>query len=71
MENEQNKGPAAFTITEKWEEQSKVLKQKYPRLTVSDLTCEKGHEETLITNLATKLDKNRTDVINILNNTTV
>lgn len=66
MDTNQNKGNQAFTITGNWDEQSKVLKEKFPQLTVSDLKFEQGKEDDLLTRVESRLNKKREEVMNII-----
>ena len=61
-----NKTPESFKITGDWNKLSKKLKERFPKLTDSDLEFEAGKENQLLTIIETRLDKKRTEVINIL-----
>lgn len=61
------KSNEAFKITGNWEAQSKQLKSKFSQLNDSDLKFETGKENDLLRRLETKLDKDRDEVINIIN----
>ena len=71
MSNTQNKSedkkPATFTITGDWNKQANKLKDKYAQLTDSDLKFETGKENELLQRVETKLNKEREEVINIIN----
>ena len=56
-----------FTVRENWDSQSKALKAVFSSLTDQDLKFETGKEDELIERLSTKLNKNREEVITILN----
>ncbi|MFN3916150.1 MAG: hypothetical protein ACK4K0_00285 [Flavobacteriales bacterium] len=66
MENSQNKQTEAFKIKGNWDSQSKELKGKFPQLTDSDLKFEAGQENDLLKRVETRLNKNREEVINII-----
>jgi uncharacterized protein YjbJ (UPF0337 family) len=55
-----------FKITGNWVEQAQSLKDKFPKLTDSDLKFEVGKEEQLVTRLVTALNKKKDEVINLL-----
>lgn len=56
-----------FKITGNWKEQSNQLKSKYVQLTDEDLKFEEGKENELLKRVETKLNKNREEVVNIIN----
>jgi len=56
-----------FKFSGDLDKQSKALKEKYPKLTNEDVKFEKGKEQELIKRLEDKLDKNRKEVVGILN----
>jgi len=68
MEANHNKGQAPFKISGNWAEQCKQLQSKHAELTDADLKFETGKENELLTRLENRLDKNREDVINIIEN---
>jgi hypothetical protein len=55
-----------FKITGNWAERAKALKDKFPKLSDSDLKFEVGKEEQLVSRLATALNKKKDEVINLL-----
>lgn len=55
-----------FKITGNWAERAKALKDKFPKLTDSDLKFEVGKEEQLVMRLASALNKKKDEVINML-----
>ena len=65
---EENKSLHSLTIVGDWEKQSNELKKKYSKLTDSDLKFEPGKENNLITNLEIRLNMDRDEVINLINN---
>jgi hypothetical protein len=69
MDVNQNKaqGAPAFKVTGNWENQSKQLKGKFSQLTDSDLKFEPGKENDLLDRVEKRLNKNREEVINIIN----
>ncbi len=66
MKNEQNKVAEGFKITGNWAAQSKVLKEKFPQLTDTDLKFEAGKEQELLGRVETRLNKKQEEVINII-----
>ena len=66
MDTNQNKSNEAFTIKGDWAGQSKLLQEKYPQLTPTDLKFENGKEEDLLTRVENRLNKKREEVINII-----
>ncbi len=66
MDTTPNRSNEAFKITGNWNEQSKVLKEKFSQLTDSDLKFETGKEKELLERLGTKLNKKPEEVINII-----
>lgn len=57
-----------FKISGNWDEQSKKLKSKFPKLTDSDLKVESGKEHEMISRVESRLNKNRDEVMNIMKN---
>lgn len=57
----------AFKIGDNWASQSKALKGQFSQLTDADLKFEKGKENELLNRVETRLNKNREEVINIIN----
>jgi hypothetical protein len=58
----------AFKIVGNWEEQSKMLTEKFPELTDTDLKFETGKEFELLARIETRLNKKRAAVIKIIKN---
>jgi hypothetical protein len=58
--------PEPFKIAGEWPPQARVLKEKFPQLMEGDLTFEPGKEEQLISKLATSLNKDKEEVMNII-----
>jgi len=56
-------------VTADWKKQSEHLKEKFSTLTDSDLKFETGKENDLLERVETRLNKNREEVINIINKT--
>lgn len=73
-QNSQNKKPEKntnnpsknFKMNGNWSDQSKGLKSKYSQLTDEDLKVEPGKEDEMIERMQTRLNKNREEVINII-----
>lgn len=55
-----------FKIVDNWDEQSEMLKEKFPQLTDEDLKFETGKEAELFTRLEKLLNIDREEVINLL-----
>lgn len=55
-----------FKITGNWNDQTAVLKEKFPQLTDADLKFESGKENDLLKRVETRLNKKRDEVINII-----
>lgn len=69
MSTDQNKNVSPFKITGDWKGQSKLLRSKFAHLTSGDLKLEPGKENDLLKRLSNKLNKNREEVIQILDKT--
>lgn len=57
----------SFKISGDWTKQSHQLKEKFSQLTDTDLKFEPGKENELLQRVETRLNKNREEVINIIN----
>jgi uncharacterized protein YjbJ (UPF0337 family) len=55
-----------FKITGDWAALSKRLKAKFSKLTDADLKFETGKEDDLLSQVQTRLNKGRQEVINII-----
>lgn len=55
-----------FKMTGNWDDQTVVLKEKFPQLTDADLKFETGKESDLLKRMETRLNKKREEVINII-----
>jgi hypothetical protein len=55
-----------FKITGDWELQSKLLKEQFPQLTDADLRYETDRENELLNRIEAKLNKMRSEVIQII-----
>lgn len=66
MDITQNKNEDGFKMIGNWDEQSKLLKEKFSQLTDADLKFESGKENELLTRLETRLNKKREEVVNII-----
>lgn len=66
MESKANKGTEVFKISGDWKRQADKLKEKFPRLTDSDLKFESGREEDLLERVEARLHKKREEVIDII-----
>jgi hypothetical protein len=58
--------PEPFKIAGEWAPQARVLKEKFPQLMEGDLKFEPGKEEQLVSKLATSLNKDKEEVMNII-----
>lgn len=65
-EQQKKNDSGTFKITGDWKAQSELLKEKYPQLTDADVKYEQGQEDSLLTRVQTKLNKQRGEVINII-----
>lgn len=66
MENNKSSLNGDFKMTGNWEQQSNLLKEKFPQLTVSDLKFVEGKENELLTRVQERLNKGREEIINII-----
>lgn len=66
MENSNNSSNGDFKMIGNWEQQSNLLKEKFPQLTLSDLKFEEGKENELLTRVQERLNKGREEIINII-----
>ena len=66
MESKTNKEKEVFKISGDWKRQADKLKEKFPRLTDSDLKFESGREDDLLERVEARLHKKREEVINII-----
>jgi len=66
MENSNKSATEDFKMSGNWEQQSNLLKEKFPQLTVADLKFEEGKEIELLTRVQERLNKGRAEVINII-----
>ncbi|MEO5777460.1 MAG: hypothetical protein ABIQ27_11175 [Flavobacterium sp.] len=58
-----------FRIPGDWDLKSKLLRRRFPQLTLSDLEFEKDREIDLLKRIETRLNKKRNEVIEIIKNT--
>ncbi len=58
----------AFSKNGDWTPHSQQLQKENPQLTKEDLDLNSGNESELIERVGDKLNKNREEVINIINN---
>jgi hypothetical protein len=56
----------SFKIEKDWHKQSKKLQEEFSQLTNEDLEFESGREEELLDRVASRLLKNREEVIRII-----
>ena len=68
MDSTKNKSPQSFKITGNWEKQSKQLKKKFSQLTNADMKLESGKDDELLTRIESRLNKTRSEVINLIKN---
>lgn len=66
MENTQNKPQDTFKIIGNWANQTKTLKSKFSQLTNADLKMEPGKENEMLNRIEARLNKNREEVIKII-----
>lgn len=53
-------------ITGNWDTQAKLLKEKFPQLTDTDLRFVNGKENELVTRIGARLNKKPNEVVNII-----
>lgn len=58
-----------FKITDDWDVKTKLLRRRFPQLTLSDLKFEKNGEDGLLEKIGKRLNKKRAEVIEIITNT--
>ena len=59
----------SFRISGDWNLLSKLLRRRFPQLTLSDLEFEIDRESDLLKRIEKRLNKKRTEVIKIINKT--
>ncbi|WP_445454659.1 hypothetical protein [Flavobacterium sp. 25HG05S-40] len=59
----------AFKIPSDWEVKAKLLRRRFPQLTSSDVTIDQDDGHSMLRRLEKKLDKTRSEVIEIIKNT--
>lgn len=59
----------AFKIPSDWEVKAKLLRRRFPQLTSSDVTIDQDDGNSMLRRLEKKLDKTRSEVIEIIKNT--
>jgi hypothetical protein len=68
MDKKEDQNKEAFKVEGNWAIQAQKLKRKYTVLTDADLKFHTGDETDLLNRMTIKLDKNREEVIAIINN---
>ncbi len=63
-----NESAKDFKISGSWKRQSKLLREKFCQLTNADVKFEKGKDEELLLRIESRLNKSRTEVINLIKN---
>ncbi len=61
--------PDEFEFPPDWEVKAKLLRRRFPQLTLSDLKLESNGESGLLQRIETRLNKKRAEVIDIIKNT--
>lgn len=56
-----------FKIIGNWENSAKQLKKRHSNLSLEDLKFETGKESDLLSRIGSRLGKNKTEVISIIN----
>lgn len=64
--NKSKEQQPAFKITN-WNDSSKKLKEQFSQLTETDLKFETGKEEDLLKRIENRLNKKRSEVIDLIN----
>ena len=59
----------SFRISGDWDLKAKLLRRRFPQLTLSDLHFEINRESDLLTRIEKRLNKKRTEVIEIIKKT--
>lgn len=59
----------AFQIPSDWDVKAKLLRRRFPQLTLSDLKFEKNGENNLLERIEKRLGKKRDEVIELIKNT--
>lgn len=59
----------AFEIPNDWDLTAKLLRRRFPQLTLSDLNFERNGENGLLERIEKRLNKKRDEVIEIIKNT--
>lgn len=67
MEKVQSKTNHEFKISGGWDKHSRILQEKFPSLTDSDLKFEHGKEGDLLTRIGKRINKKQEEVANIIN----
>lgn len=65
MHHKANNPDGNFKMIGDWEGQSRLLKEKFPQVTKTDLVFEKDHEKELLERIQKRLNKKREEMINI------
>ena len=61
-----NRPMETFKITGDWGTQSKLIRKMNPKITISDLHFEKGKENEMLHRIEKRLNKNRSEVIEMI-----
>lgn len=65
----ENKGKQEdLKITGNWENSAKQLREKHSNLSVEDLKFEPGKENELLSRIGSRLGKNKTEIVSMINN---
>lgn len=64
-----NSEQQTFKIPDDWDIKTKLLRRRFPQLTLSDLKFEKNDENSLLERIEKRLNKKRAEVIEIITNT--
>lgn len=66
MKKEETKSSEPFKMSGNWNNQCKLLQDKFAQLTDADLNYVEGKEEELLDRIEARIHKKRDEVINIL-----
>ena len=69
METNNEKVQEAFIISGDWKLQSKLLRRRFPQLTAFDIEFVSTKENDLLIRIEKRLNKKRSEVIDIINKT--
>ena len=66
MTTTKNRPMETFQISGDWGTQSKLIRNIHPKITISDLHFERGKEDEMLERIEKRLNKNRSEVIDLI-----